>query len=146
MKIDEVRLSEMLLTGYVKAWSMIQVLDMSGVRHATPSFAAEVHSVAQFMPPGLGQYAQPVRAFVAVQWPKLNAYLLAHEHDWAAVIKVAPQLRRLKSRDRWVYALSSAEAKEITKTRRDVRAQRAASRAIRSARESLQRSAWKVCK
>lgn len=146
MTIDVVRLSEMLLVGFVKSWGLLKVLDVCGIEHKDPSFVDAVHKEAPFMPPTLGQYGKPTRAYIATQWPKLNAYLLAHEQEGAAVLKVAPQLRRLTSNTRWAHSINTQEANELAASRKVVTVQRCTSRAIRSQRESHQRGAWNVCK
>lgn len=141
------RAAEMLLVGYVRAWSMGQVLANIIPKGEIGLQDIEgLHAAAPFMPPVFWAYKRTARELVALNWPKLNEWLLKHEGDPAKVLSVADQVARLKWKPKH-GDYRTAEDKREAKQVRDMNRQAATSYALsRKLFKTNQRSAWNVCK
>lgn len=148
MHIDQVKMSEMLIVGFVKDWPMHKVVAVcGGVEGQAWKETDSIHEAAPFMPADSYQYNSPVRAYIAAEWPKLADWLCRHEREGAKALQVAPQVRRLVSKGRrHRHVVADAGYREIAASRREARNTLTANAAARKQQLSHQRGAWNVCK
>lgn len=141
--MDQSKLAEWLVIGFKRAWLMKDVLSAAGLFNQD---IAALHEQFRFMPPDAHSLNRPVRAFVAAEWPKLNAFLCTHEADAQKMLSVIPQIVKLKAKGVRGMVRSVADQREQTKTKKEWRAHSTSSRLSLAAFRSNQRSAWGVCK
>lgn len=139
--------AEWLLIGFVKCWRMWQVASAIGVDTNSKEQMEALCAAAPFMPPDDRQnYARPVRAFVAAEWPKLADWLLKHESNPDAISRAAEQVKRLKAKGVRGCVRSKDDIREQRQTKKDLRAATTSYREHRSAFKTHGRSAWNTCK
>lgn len=136
----------MLLVGFQKSWLMETVFDAIGSTHKNDSDVNDVHTMAPFMPCAKWQLKTPVRAYIASQWPKLSAWLIANSDKPEKLLAVVPQIERLTSKTTHAKRISDDDIKEGAQIRRDARQVSRSNAIARSIQLSTQRSAWNVCK
>ena len=145
-------LAKWIVIGFARCWVIRQVVEAAGLPAVqTKDDAAKLHAAAPFMPAELWSYigksGTPVRAFVSAQWPKLHAYLDLNHGCPEKLARAIPQVERLKSAEsRMPVRRTADEAREINKSRQQLRRVTTANMAARAQQLSTQRGAWKVCK
>jgi hypothetical protein len=137
-------LATWLLIGFKRGQNLREVLWACGFSKDVDF--ADLHERFPFMPAAAWRYSRPVRAFVAAEWPKLNAFLVANENDPEKMARLPAQLVRLVSVSAHMPRQSKADAVERAKDKRDYRAAAASYGLSRDAFKSNRRSAWNVCK
>lgn len=145
--MSELRCAEMLIVGFQKHWRLLDVLWSIGESCQSEEDFKRIHAKHPFLPDNEWLYYRPVRAYVADEWPKLNAFLLRHAGDPEKLLSVSSQVERLKSscmRGKPIRA--SADTAEMRKATRDYGRQRLTHKLSMDAQRSNQRSAWNVCK
>ena len=141
------RFAEMLVVGFVKHWRLSTVADAAGMPCVEADECEAIHAVAPFMPPGWVSYRRPVRAYIAGEWPKLSAHLLAHAAEPAKLLATVPQIERLTLSGRGPASnLSQEDRAEAAKLSRQRRNQRGDAAITGRAYESTLRGAWGTCK
>jgi len=136
----------MLLVGFQRSWPMSTVFDAIGSKHENDSDINDVHTLAPFMPCAKWQLKTPVRAYIAAQWPKLSAWLIANSDKPEKLLTVIPQIERLTAKATHATRLSDDDKKEGAAIRRDARQVSGSNAIAKSIQLSTQRSAWNTCK
>ena len=101
--------AEMFIVAFVRDWSFGTLWDELRRRGISP---------AQNFIPQSGYFAKRrTRRVVALQWPKLNAWLIAHE-GCADIFRAAPEITRLKFLE---DQMRGSPDKEFTRAKSQVR-------------------------
>ena len=141
------RFAQMLVVGFHKHWFLSTVAAAAGMPCIEAEECQAIQAVAPFMPDAWVHYRRPVRAFVAGEWPKLSAYLLAHEKDVGKLLATVPQIERLTASGREPASnLSRQDRKEAGLHSKRLRHQKIDSAITGRAYESNLRGAWSTCK
>jgi len=146
------RTAEMLIVGFAKCWTLAKVASIVGHDEVWSDDSEELHRMCPFMPAEAWRYRKfkgvtPVRAFVATQWPKLAAYLIANEKKPERLLLAAEQVMRLKCKTKKLESgLSDEDIRDGRKNRQELRRVETANKAAREQQLSTQRGAWSTCK
>ena len=141
------RFAQMLVVGFHKHWRLSTVAEAAGMPCTETDECAAIHAVAPFMPAERFSYRRPVRAFVAGEWPKLSAYLIAHAQDAEKLLSTAPQIERLTVSGRGPASnLSREDRNEAAINLKKQRRQKIDAAITARAYESTLRGAWNTCK
>lgn len=137
--------AQWFVIGFVKAWTLAEVLEACGVKVDTKNFK-DVPGAVPFWP-STWFPTTPVRSVVAADYPKLNDFLLANADKPQKLAATIPQVARLKRKDNARNVLNNEDERyEVRTGPRDMKRAEAGRAAMRDQRKSGGRSAWNVCK
>lgn len=140
------RSAQMLLVGFQKHWLMETVVDAIGAPRKTDKDVAELNFAAPFMPVCFWQLKTPARAYIAAQWPKLSAWLIANSGNPEKLLTVIPQIERLSAKAVHAEKINQEDVKSAAYERIKNRQIHASNAIARDIQKSTQRGAWNVCK
>lgn len=139
--------AEFMVVGFKRAWLLKEVAAAIGVDPHDDEQRAEMVKACPFMPAEYWHYKRPVRAFFAVEWPKMSDFMLKHEDAPQKLLSVVPALKKsVAAGVKHGTKRSKDDLAEMRATRREYRANAISYTASREAHRSNQRSAWNVCK
>ena len=139
--------AEFMVVGFKRGWLLKEVAAAIGVDPYDDDQRAEMAKACPFMPAEYWHYKRPVRAFVAVEWPRMSDFMLKHEDAPQKLLSVLPALKKSAALGvKHGTKRSKADLAEMRATRRDYRANAISYAASRESFKSNQRSAWGVCK
>lgn len=141
----------MLIVGFQRCWTFATLVSAIPVQIEGDEDAVALHSRCEFMPPRWHFYrrdrkAKQVREFVATEFPKLSAFLIANRGKPDRLLALVPEVAKLRSKGTRSIRLTREETNEMAKIRRNNAAASAAKSVLRHQRESNQRGAWNTCK
>jgi hypothetical protein len=148
MNTDPIKTAELLIVGYVKAWSMQELISHMGIVDHDALDVDQLHADIPFMPSELFSYRKgtPVRAIVEREWPKLANYLNANSSNPEKLLKAASQVVKLTYKGKRRVVVSNSERNELEKTKQSLRRATTEWAGSNRGRLSNLRGAWNVCK